>query len=103
MQWEDSTGFWKKEAKSVFSVPEREQLIIGDIKAARGKHKIEWQQNGRAILWNRDFCKGSSRRFDPGSSRQESLEASPTCFVSDIWANKKLMAYVFLIKMISVH
>ena len=94
MQWEDSAGLWEKEAKSVFRVPEREHLRIADINAAGVKHKIGWQQNGRAILWNRDFCKGSSRGLDPGSSRGEGLEARSACFVSDVWAKKKLMAYI---------
>lgn len=90
---EDSTVFWEKEAKSVFSVPEREHLIIGDIKAAREKHKIGWQLNGRAILWNCNFCEGCSCGLDPGFSRGEGLEASPTCFVSDIWGKKKVYGF----------
>lgn len=86
-----------------FRVPEREHLIIGNVKAAREKHKIEWQQNERAIMWNRDFCDASSCGLDPGSSKEEGLEASPTSFVSNTWAKKKLMAHIFLIKIISVH
>ena len=84
MRWEDSTGFWEKEATSVFSVPERQHLKIGDIKAAKEKHKIGWPQNGRAILWNHEFCEASSCGLDPGSSGEEGLEASSTWFVSDI-------------------
>lgn len=95
------TEFWEKESKSAFSVPERENLIIEDIKANKEKDKTGRQQSGGAILWNCDFCKGSSRGLDPGPSR-EGLEGSPTCFASGIW-RKKLMTYIFLIKMISIH